>query len=403
MPLVLGLRGFLAAPCLCSCGRAAGVPGAFVWRGHGATDGQMPPEQPLSVLGWGLGVGRMRGPVLSGSLPPVGARGLTRPSCWFLDLRHVHWVTSQQGVLVARSQLPSVDQVGWGGRPGGGTEGQGRLQPTGVPGEPGDSPSPAQKVQVDGVRAVVAIWGPKKQGCEMGQLVRSQDPDAQRRGASGQREQHPGSRGGASSLQYWRDPAISRRAVCSCDLAALSSQGSRRQRRTRQPHGPSLRPYPITDPRHRGGAGGKSCKGLASSLQHQQEAREWSTLKGRESRGQVLVSGLGRPRVKPALPFPRPSSGRLCCSEPLLPYLQNGAAVLTRQGLWRLAADPGSKAPVCAKANRGAEVRRGGPGCDFFYLKTVPEVEKKKTFLRSTKPRVIKQNYVTGVLGILSV
>lgn len=61
MPLVLGLQGFLAAPSLCSCGRAAVVPGAFVWRGHGATDGQMPPEKPLSVLGWGLVVGRMRG------------------------------------------------------------------------------------------------------------------------------------------------------------------------------------------------------------------------------------------------------------------------------------------------------------------------------------------------------
>lgn len=36
-------------------------------------------------------------------------------------------------------------------------------------------------------------------------------------------------------------------------------------------------------------------------------------------------------------------------------------------------------------------------------MKTIPEVEKKKPFLRSTKPRVIMQNYVTGVLGILSV
>ena len=100
---------------------------------------------------------------------------------------------------------------------------------------------------------------------------------------------------------------------------------------------------------------------------------------------------------------PSPFFRRLCCSEPQLPHLQNGAVVLTWPGLWRLAADPGSKALVCTKANRGGEVRLGGPDCDFFYLKTVPEVEKKKAFLRSTKPRVIKQNYVTGLLGILSV
>lgn len=69
----------------------------------------------------------------------------------------------------------------------------------------------------------------------------------------------------------------------SCGLAALSSQGNRHQRRSRQqPRGPSLSPYPITDPRHGGGAGGKSCKGLTSSLRHQREASEWSTLKGRE-------------------------------------------------------------------------------------------------------------------------
>ena len=66
-------------------------------------------EATLSVLGWGLAVGRARVAVLSGSLPPVGAQDVTRPSCWFLDLLHVHWVTSQQGVLVARSQLPSID------------------------------------------------------------------------------------------------------------------------------------------------------------------------------------------------------------------------------------------------------------------------------------------------------
>ena len=112
MPLLLGLQGFLAAPSLCSCGRAAGVPDAFVWRGHGATDGQMPPEKPLSVLGWGLMVGRMREARSLWFPSPSGAQGLTRPSCWFLDLTHVHWVTSQQGLLVARSQLPSVDQVG---------------------------------------------------------------------------------------------------------------------------------------------------------------------------------------------------------------------------------------------------------------------------------------------------
>ena len=100
---------------------------------------------------------------------------------------------------------------------------------------------------------------------------------------------------------------------------------------------------------------------------------------------------------------PSPFFRRLCCSEPQLPHLQNGAVVLTWPGLWRLAADPGSKALVCTKANRGGEVRLGGPDCDFFYLKTVPEVEKKKAFLRSTKPRVIKQNYVTGLRGILSV
>lgn len=47
VPLVLGLQGFLVAPSLLSCGRAAGVPGAFVWQGLGATDGQMPPEKPL--------------------------------------------------------------------------------------------------------------------------------------------------------------------------------------------------------------------------------------------------------------------------------------------------------------------------------------------------------------------
>lgn len=97
---------------------------------------------------------------------------------------------------------------------------------------------------------------------------------------------------------------------------------------------------------------------------------------------------------------PSPFFRRLCCSEPQLPHLQNGAVVLTRPGLWRLAADP---APMCTKASRGGEVRLGGPGCDFCYLKTVPEVEKKKAFLRSTKPRVIRQNYVTGLLGILTV
>lgn len=57
---------------------------------------------------------------------------------------------------------------------------------------------------------------------------------------------------------------------------------------------------------------------------------------------------------------------RLCCSEPQLPHLQNGAAVLTQQGLWGLAPDPRSKVLVCAKANRGGEVRLRGPGCDFL-------------------------------------
>lgn len=44
--------------------------------------------------------------------------------------------------------------------------------------------------------------------------------------------------------------------------------------------------------------------GLASSLRHQRGASERSTLKGRESKGQVLLSGSGQPAVKPALPFP---------------------------------------------------------------------------------------------------
>ena len=58
---------------------------------------------------------------------------------------------------------------------------------------------------------------------------------------------------------------------------------------------------------------------------------------------------------------------QLCCSEPQLPHLQNGAAGLTRQGLWGLAPDPRSKVLVCTKANRGGEVRLRGPGCDFLF------------------------------------
>lgn len=85
VPLVLGLQfphsslppsspaaGLLVSLVLC-------VEGAWGHRWADATR-----EATLSVLGWGLAVGRVRVAVLSGSLPPVGARGLTRPSCWFL-------------------------------------------------------------------------------------------------------------------------------------------------------------------------------------------------------------------------------------------------------------------------------------------------------------------------------
>lgn len=89
-----------------------------------------------------------------------------------------------------------------------------------------------------------------------------------------------------------------------------------------------------------------------------------------------------RQGVNPAPPLPswEPFLRRLCSSEPQLPHLQNGAVVLTRQGLWRIGPDPGSKVLACAKANRGCEVRLGGPGHDL-YLKTVPEIEKQKKHL----------------------
>ena len=97
MPLVLVLQGFLAAPSLppllrqgCWCPWCFCVAGTW---GHRWADAAR--EATLSILGWGLAVGRVRLAVLSRSLPAVGARGLTRPGCWFLDLLHVHWVTSQ--------------------------------------------------------------------------------------------------------------------------------------------------------------------------------------------------------------------------------------------------------------------------------------------------------------------
>ena len=75
VPLVLGLQGFLAAPSLppllrqgCWCPWCFCVAGTW---GHRWADAAR--EATLSILGWGLAVGRVRLAVLSRSLPAVGA------------------------------------------------------------------------------------------------------------------------------------------------------------------------------------------------------------------------------------------------------------------------------------------------------------------------------------------
>lgn len=116
MPLVLGLQGFLAAPSL-PPSPAAGLLVSLVLlcgRDLGPQMGRCRQRSHFVRPGLGLAVGRVSLGRPSLVPFPSGARGLTRPGCWLLDLLHVHWVTSHQGVLVARSQLPSVDQVGMG-------------------------------------------------------------------------------------------------------------------------------------------------------------------------------------------------------------------------------------------------------------------------------------------------
>ena len=208
----------------------------------------------------------------------------------------------------------------------------------------------------------------------MGPLARSRDPRGfqAERAAFWKAGRHFLAKVMARPRVSRRAVRCSRAAVPSCGLAVLCLPESRRGSRTRQPHVPaSALRRSLTLDQEEVLEGPCRASSLVCGMVHT------------ERRG-LKRAGAGfrvRQGVNPALPLPswEPFLRRLCSSEPQLPHLQNGAVVLTRQGLWRIGPDPGSKVPACTKANRGCEVRLGGPGQDL-YLKTVPEIEKQKTF-----------------------
>lgn len=174
-----------------------------------------------------------------------------------------------------------------------------------------------------GVRAVVVSLGPKQQGCEMGQLARSQDP------CGFQAEE-------AAFWKAWRHilakimakPRISRRAAC-CSRAAVPSRGRLccAFKRADAEGGPGSPTVPASAPRRSLTLDEEVLEGpcRASSLVCGTVHTERQGIK-RAGAGLRVRQG-----VNPAPPLPswEPFLRRLCSSEPQLPHLQNGAVVLT--------------------------------------------------------------------------